>query len=278
MSFWYDETFEDICRFGVKVVKQIFSEQSEFQLIEIFESTGFGRILAIDNLFMTSERDEYFYHEMLVNPVMTTAPSVKRVLVIGGGDGGTIREVLSYPEVEKVVLVEIDGVVVEASKKYLPSIGGDAWNDPRLELLIADGIDYVANAAPESFDVILLDHSDPVGPAKGLFNKSFYDGCKTLLGKRGVFCLQSESPLLQRETFLEISHTLGQVFNRVHPYFGIVPIYPNSAWSWTYAAEETEPLAVREDRIAIPELRCKYYNRDIHKAAFAVPNDLKKRL
>jgi spermidine synthase len=277
MSYWYDEIFEEVCRFGVKIEKQLFSKRSDFQLIEVFESKGFGRVLAIDNIFMTSERDEYLYHEMLVNPVMTTAQTIKRILVIGGGDGGAIREVLSFPEVERVVMVEIDGMVVEASKQYLGSIG-TAWEDPRLDLRIADGIEFVKNAPPASFDVILLDHSDPVGPAKGLFDRRFYEGCKRLLVKGGVFCLQSESPLLQEKTFLEIWTTLRRVFKRVHPYFGTVPLYATGAWSWTFASDDADPMAIDRNRLALAEARCKYYNGEIHRGAFAVPNRLKKHM
>ncbi len=275
MPFWYDEIFEDTCRFGLRVEKQLFYGRSEYQTVEIFETSGFGRVLLIDSLYMTSERDEHLYHEMLVNPVMTVAPAIKDVLVIGGGDGGTVREVLSYQGVERVTLVEIDGMVVEACKKYLGSIGS-AWDDPRLEIKIADGIDYVKNAAAGSVDVILLDHSDPVGPAEGLFNQYFYDACKRLLRKGGVFCLQSESPQLQEKTFFEIITTLKKVFGKVHPYFGTVPIYATGAWSWTFASDEADPMQFDTDRMAMAEARCKYYNRDIHRGAFALPNRLKK--
>jgi spermidine synthase len=274
MSFWFDETFENVCRFGVSTHKTLFSEHSEFQLIEVLETNGFGRVLAIDKMFMTSERDEYLYHEMIVHPALTLAKQIKRVLVIGGGDGGTVREVLSYPEVEEVVMVEIDGVVVEASKAFLGTIG-TAWNDKRLDVRVGDGLDFVEDNSLELFDVILLDHSDPVGPAKGLFDERFYLNCKNRLSENGVFCLQSESPLLQRKTFVEIVHTLGNVFGTVHPYFGTVPLYATGAWSWTLAARRLDPFALNEQRVELQEKRCRYYNRDIHRAAFTVPNELR---
>jgi spermidine synthase len=277
MPFWFDENFEDICRFGLKATDTLFSRRSPFQLVEVLDTAGFGRVLAIDKIFMTSERDEYLYHEMLVHPPLALAPHIGRVLVIGGGDGGTIREVLSYDEVEEVVMVEIDRVVVEASKEYLGSIG-TAWDDPRLDLQIADGLDYVKNQTQESFDAILLDHSDPVGPAKGLFNEAFYRDAAALLKEDGIFCLQSESPLLQRETFLEIAMTLKKVFKQVRPYFGTVPLYATGSWSWTYATKRDHPLQPNDARVSLQERRCRYYNRDIHRAAFAVPNELKPLL
>lgn len=272
--FWFDEEFENICRFGVRAKETLFAKQSEFQRIEIFDTAGFGRVLALDGLFMTSERDEYLYHELLVHPVLTTAPRIERVLVIGGGDGGTVREVLSYPDVKEVVMVEIDGMVVEACKTHLSSIG-TAWEDPRLEVIIGDGLEFVKDPGVSPFDVILLDHSDPVGPAEGLFDERFYRDCKACLKPDGIFCLQSESSVLQVETFAEIQKTLHRIYKGVHPYFGSVPIYASGAWTWTYASDVCDPFNIDETRAAFQEARCRKYNRDIHRGAFAVPNELK---
>lgn len=275
MPFWFDEIFAEQNRFGVKAQRTLFAEKSPFQHIEIVQTEGFGRVLALDGMFMASERDEHLYHEMLVHPALTTAEAIRRVLVIGGGDGGTVREVLSYTEVERVVMVEIDGLVVEACQAHLPGIG-TAWGDPRLEVVIGDGIDYALNAKVEPYDVILLDGSDPVGPAEGLFSAEFYRGCARLLAEHGVFALQSESPFAQRKTFLELGATLSSVFPRVHPYFGVVPIYVCGQWSWTFASRSVDPFAIVESRAERAEARCKHYNRDIHRAAFAIPNDLKR--
>ena len=274
MPFWLDEEFENICRFGLRVKQTLFSMQSDYQKVEVIETEGFGRALVIDGLFMMSERDEHLYHEMLVHPVLTTAPSIENVMVIGGGDGGTIREVLSYPQVRKVTMVEIDSVVVEASKRYLEKIGAP-WGDPRLELIIADGLDYVKSGEPGTMDVILMDHSDPVGPAEGLFDAAFYRDCRRLLRPGGAFCLQSESPLLQRDLFLEIYRELKKLYSGVYPYFGAVPLYGTGSWSWTAASDAINPSCPIEARAALQEDRCRYYNRDIHRGAFALPNDLK---
>ncbi len=277
MTEWYDEVFNNKVRFGLKVRHFLFSGKSDYQTIDVLETEQFGRALALDGIYMTSEGDEYYYHEMLVHPALTTAPSIRRVLVIGGGDGGSIREVLRHPEVEKVVMVEIDALVVEVCKKYLRKIG-TAWDDPRLELIIDDGVAYVREADVDPFDVILLDGSDPVGPAEGLFSEAFYGGCKRLLKPEGVFALQSESPVLFRDVFLSIVRTLRKIFGRASPYFGTVPLYGAGLWSWTYASLSVDPFEIVGARAERVESTTRYYNRAIHKAAFMIPNEIKKEL
>lgn len=270
-GLWYDEIFDNRVRFGLRVKETLFRQQSDYQLVEIVNTVAFGRTLMIDGVYMTSEGDEFYYHEMVTHPAMTTAKKIGRVLIIGGGDGGTAREVLRHPEVEKLTMVEIDGVVIEASKKHLRENFG-AWNDPRFELIVGDGIKYVADAEENSFDVVLLDGTDPVGPAKGLFNESFYRDVHRLLKPAGVFALQSESPVFMLDTFLEIQEILGKVFKLVKPYFGPVPIYAAGPWSWTYASDEADPFAIVNERAERVEAVTKEYNRDIHRGAFALPN------
>ena len=264
-------------RFGLKIRRMVHSAQSDYQKIEIFDTEQYGRTLALDGVLMTSEGDEFYYHEMLVHPALTTAPRIGRVLVIGGGDGGTLREVCRHPEVEKVVVVEIDRMVVEACKKHLSTIG-TAWNDPRLELIFDDGVRYVREADVAPFDVILLDGSDPAGPAEGLFDEAFYRGCERLLAPSGVFALQSESPVLFREVFAEVVRTLRRIFGTARPYLGSVPIYAAGMWTWTYATHNVDPMAIIDSRAERIEAVARYYNRDIHRAAFALPGDLKKLL
>jgi spermidine synthase len=306
VSDWYDEVFEDRIRFGLRVERTVFSGKSEYQAIDIVDTKGLGRALALDGRFMTSEGDEFFYHEMLVHPSFVTAPSIARVLVIGGGDGGTVREVLRHAEVERVLLLEIDREVVELSKEHLGTIG-TAWDDPRLEVRIADGIEYVktsaaarsgagsaepsdgergpgeshstgrGGAAPSRFadtayDVVLLDGTDPIGPAVGLFDEAFYRGVARMLSPRGVFVLQSESPILTRDLFFEIQDTLAKVYPRVHPYFAPVPCYAGGFWSFTFCSFEVDPLAIRDERAVAIEPSSKVYNRDYHRAVFARPS------
>ncbi len=276
MSLWYYETFDDRIRFGLRVERTLFAKRSDYQFVEVFETVELGKTLAIDGIYMTSEGDEHYYHEMLVHPAMVTVPGAKRVLIIGGGDGGTAREVLRHPTVDKVVMVEIDSVVVDACKAHMPTLG--SWDDPRLELLIGDGIAYVKQSDVEPFDVILLDGSDPVGPAEGLFNKDFYEGVSRLLRPNGVFALQSESPMIQRPVFLDVVKTLRELFKTAQPYFGPVLLYGGAQWSWTFATNAVDPMAIDDAQLAHIEAGCKYYNRDIHRGAFALPNDLKRLL
>ncbi|MBT8492077.1 MAG: polyamine aminopropyltransferase [Deltaproteobacteria bacterium] len=276
-GMWYDETFNDRVRFGLRVKETLFRQQSDYQLVEIFDTFELGPTLTIDGIYMTSVGDEFHYHEMIAHPALTTAREVSRVLVIGGGDGGTAREALRHPEVDKLTMVEIDGVVVEASKKHLPE-GFGSWDDPRFELIIGDGIKYVAEAAENSFDVVLLDGSDPVGPAKGLFDESFYRNVHRILKPTGVFALQSESPTFLEDVFLEIQRTLRKIFNNVRPYFGPVPIYAAGPWSWTYASDQADPLDIIDARAERVEAVTKQYNRDVHRGAFALPNRFRKEL
>ncbi|RLB51770.1 MAG: polyamine aminopropyltransferase [Deltaproteobacteria bacterium] len=274
MTDWYVENYRDEMTYGIAVKERIFDSQSDFQRVEIFEAVRFGRTLVIDGIFMTSERDEFLYHEMIVHPALCTAKSIARVLIIGGGDGGTAREVLRHPEVEKVLMVEIDGMVVDVCKKYMPALG--AWDDPRLEVRIADGIAYMLDNDDPPWDVIILDGTDPVGPGEGLFNAAFYRTVKERLAPGGVFALQSESPILD-DVFFEIQDTLREIFGHVHPYFGPVPLYSAGVWSWTYATDDADPMAIVDERATRVEAHSKTYNREMHRAAFALPQYAKKR-
>lgn len=276
MAHWYEEEFMNT-RLSLKVRETLYEGKSEFQTVEIFETLAYGKALAIDSVFMTSVGDEFVYHEMLTHPAMLTVKDPKRVLVIGGGDGGTVREVLRHPGVETCVMIEIDELVVRACQEHLPMIG-TAWDDPRLDLRFADGIDYVKNTDEPRFDVILLDGTDPIGPGEVLFGEPFFQGCKRMLNPGGVMALQSETPMLMRDVFFETQRKLRKLFKRVHPYFGPVPLYASGIWSWTWCADEGEHLAVDEARAAAIHDGCKYYNADIHRAAFALPTYVKKGL
>jgi spermidine synthase len=214
---------------------------------------------------------------MLVHPPLTTAPEIERVLVIGGGDGGTVREVLRHSDVKQCVMIEIDQMVVETSKKYLPSIG-TAWDDPRLDVRFTDGIDYVKQSDDPKYDVVLLDGTDPVGPGAVLFDQAFYEGCKRMLVPNGVIALQSASPLLTMDVFVETQHKLRRLFAEVHPYMGPVPLYGTGTWSWTWCSDTGEPLRPIPERQAEIVEAAKAYNDDLHRAVFALPNYVKRAL
>ena len=202
----------------------------------MIRSERYGRGLLLDGCWMTAEHQERHYHESLVHPALCAAESIERVLVIGGGDGGTARECLRHAGVAHLDMVEIDGRVVELSREHLPTIGGSAWSDPRFHLTVGDGIAWVAEAADASYDVVLVDGSDPAGPAEGLFNRSFFEHCRRILRPGGVFATQSESPEAFRDVHIAIVKLLREVFDHADPLYGWVPMYPSGWWSWTFAA------------------------------------------
>ena len=277
MGLWYEETFGDQVRLGLRAKETLFSGQSAYQKVEVIDTVGFGRVLIIDGVFMTSEYDEFLYHEMLAHPALTTAPSIERVLVIGGGDGGTVREVLRHPDVKHCTMIEIDELVVEVSKRYLPGIG-TAWDDPRLDLRFIDAIEYVSESEDDEFDVVLLDGTDPVGPGAMLFDESFYRGCKRMLTESGVMALQSQSPLLMMDVFVETQHKLRKLFSEVHPYLGPVPLYGTGTWSWTWCSDTGEPLRPIQERQDAIVAGSKAYNADLHQALFALPSYVTRAL
>lgn len=278
MPLWYDEVHKEAIRFGLKVERTLFVGRSSFQKVSVVETSALGRALLIDDLWMTAEGDEKTYHEMIAHPALCVAPRIARVLVIGGGDGGTVREVLKHPEVEHVHLVEIDEMVVKACQEHLPTIG-TAWDDPRLKLTIGDGVGFVREAEVEPYDVILVDGSDPTGPAVGLFDEVFYRGCERLLADQGVFVTQAESPLLLKDVHVDMLRAIEATFGNVHPYYGTVTIYPGGQWSWALATRGgIDPLSPRPERVERIAPEAFIYNADIHRGAFAVPSHVRRAL
>ena len=236
MGGWIDEEHRGV-RYGLSG-RVLVEEQSDFQRITVMESERYGKGLLLDGCWMTAERQERHYHESLVHPALCSAAAIERVLVIGGGDGGTARECLRHPGLRHLDMVEIDGRVVELSREHLPTIGGSAWSDPRFHLTVGDGIAWAANAADASYDVVLVDGSDPAGPAEGLFNRTFFDHCRRILRPGGVFATQSESPEAFREVHIAMVRLIRDVFGHADPLYGWVPMYPSGWWSWTFAATD----------------------------------------
>ncbi len=260
---------------------RIFHEVSPYQTVEVFDTPGNGKMLTIDRMVMCTEADEAAYHEMIVHVPMLTHPQVKDVLVIGAGDGGTIRELVRHQEIERITMVEIDEAVVRASKQFLPTISS-ALEHPKLNLLIDDGINFVKNAADTSYDLVIIDSSDPVGPSEGLFTKSFYQDVYRCLRPGGVVTVQSESPIFHRNAFIDLNKCLKEVFGveSVHCYLVFIPMYPTGMWSLTYCSKAgPHPVknldVVKAEKIT-REHSLRYYNADIHKAAFALPNFIQK--
>lgn len=271
MALWFDEIYGGKIRFGLRVKRSLFQGRSEFQAVDVVETEEFGRALALEDAWMTSERDEAHYHEMIVHPALTSAKRIERVLVIGGGDGGTVREVLRYSEVKHVTMVELDKMVVDVCKEHLPSFNVP-WNDPRLNVQFGDGIAYLNNYRGAPYDVILIDGSDPVGPAEGLYASPFYESAKRCLVPEGVLVSQTESPIAMAEDFARIVKTLRTSFKRAEPMFVPIPLYPSGMWSFTFASDTIDPRNFDEARATRIEEQARYYNRDIHRAAFAQPS------
>ncbi|MEX1190331.1 MAG: polyamine aminopropyltransferase [Brumimicrobium sp.] len=254
--------------------------QSDFQRVRILESPKYGKMLTLDDMFMTTENDEFHYHEMIAHPAMFAHKNVKNVLVIGGGDGGTIREVLRHDSVEKVTMVEIDGEVIEACKKHLPSIAAE-FDNPKLELIVGDGIEFAKKAAPESYDMIVVDGSDPVGPAEGLFSVSFYNDCYKALNSNGILVSQGESPKFNENAFADVHNTIKGLFGdgNAHVALFYVPTYPTGMWSFQFGIKNGA-MSLRDidtDKVDafVDAQGLKYYNSDIHHATLALPNFVK---
>lgn len=261
----------------------LFNETSPFQQVRVMESYSHGKFLAINNMVMASEKDEFHYHEMIVHPALQTQGAPKRVLVIGGGDGGTIREVFKYPTIEKVVMVEIDEAVVRASKLHLPTMNCE-FNNPKLELRIEDGIQYVKNCEANSFDVIIVDGSDPVGPAEGLFTEDFYRNCQKALREGGVLVTQGESPMFHDKAFVELNSCLKSIFqkDKVHTLLFFATTYPTGMWSLQMAVKgnknPAKDFSIEKSREFTKEKKLRYYNENVHQAAFQLPGFVKQML
>lgn len=275
LDLWYTE--KNNLNFGItiKVNKTLYHGKSEFQTIDVLETDAFGRLLLLDGLVMTTEKDEFVYHEMISHIPMLNHKNPENVLVIGGGDGGTIREVLKHPSVKKAVLCEIDGDVIEVCCKYLPSIAGKL-NDSRVEIHVKDGIDFIAKHK-NAFDVILIDSTDPMGPGEGLFTKEFYTNVKEALKPGGIMAAQSESPFANKREMMLIYPLLKSVFPIVKSYTAPITTYPGGYWSWCFCSADVSPNSYVNEEIAKEiEKETKYYNRGIQESAFVLPNFVKE--
>ncbi|OGH99799.1 MAG: spermidine synthase [Candidatus Melainabacteria bacterium GWF2_32_7] len=274
-DLWYTERHDDKFGITIKVKETLCHEVSEFQTIDIIDTEGFGRVLLLDGMVMTTEQDEFVYHEMISHIPLLNHSNPEQVLVIGGGDGGTIREVLKHPSVKRAVLCEIDGKVIEVSKKFLPTIAGKL-DDPKVEIQVRDGVAYIAEQK-NVFDVILIDSTDPLGPGEGLFTEEFYTNVKESLKPNGIMVAQSESPIADKREINLMYALLRKVFPIVKPYLGPIPTYPGGYWSWAYCSCNVSPFDNINDALAAQiEKTTKHYNREIHKAAFALPNFVKE--
>ena len=275
MDLRFTEFHEEQAGITIKVKDCLYHAKSEFQTIDIIDTEAFGRMLILDGLVMTSEKDEFFYHEMIAHVPMMSHPEPKQVLVIGGGDGGTVREVLRHQSVERVVLCEIDGLVIDSCKQFLPSIAGKL-DDPRVEIQVRDGVEYIA-AQKAQFDIILIDSTDPLGPGVGLFTEEFYKNVLEALKPGGIMAAQSESPFADQKEIKLMYPLLRKVFPVVSTFVGPIPTYPAGYWSWAFCSKDVKPLEfIDEKRANEISKETKLYNLDIHRAVFALPNFVKE--
>ncbi len=278
-THWFTEIHEGAgSAFSLRIRKKLVEEQTPYQRIEVFETTDFGNFMVIDGCTMVSARENFIYHEMMTHPVLYTHAAPKNVIVIGGGDCGTLREVLRHSEVASAVQVEIDERVTRLAEQYFPELC-ELNEDPRATLIFGDGIQWIKDAAPQSLDVVIIDSTDPIGPAEGLFSRSFYEDCRCALRPGGMIVQQSESPLLHLHILRDMHTSMRSAgYNDVKTLQFPQMIYPSGWWSATIARKGEEIAGLREADVAAKPFETKYYNADIHRAAFALPTFLQQAL
>ncbi len=271
-----NDWFTEICAvsgsaFSLKVTEKLHQEQTPFQWIEIYETEHFGTLMVIDGFIMLSDYDNFLYHEMMTHPVLFTHPDPEQVLIIGGGDCGALREVLKHREVKQTIQVDIDERVTRLSERFFPALC-EANSDPRAELLFTDGIQWIRGAAPGSVDVIIVDSTDPVGPAEGLFSAAFYRDCFNALGDDGIIVHQSESPLIHQQLIRDMRNAMGSAgFSQQLTINFPQPVYPSGWWSATLAGKKETLTHFRKQASQSKSFPTRYYNHDIHLAAIAIP-------
>lgn len=279
MELWYTEELVENVRFSTKVRRHLYSEKSPFQKIDILDTVEFGKILVIDGVIMITEKDEFIYHDMIVHVPMAVNPDIKKVLVIGGGDGGAVRELTRYNTIEKIDMVEIDELVVKASREYLPFTAGEL-DDSRVTLYFEDGIKFVEDKE-DVYDLIIVDSTDPIGPGEGLFTRAFYRNCYKALTENGILINQNESPYyddIARE-MKRVHSKIKEIFPIAKAYQYIIPTYPGSHYIFGFASKKLDPIKdFNPEKWNSLGLETKYYNTELHVGAFALPNYVKEML
>lgn len=279
MELWFSEKHTENAKFSIRVKEQIYSEQSPFQKIDVFETEEYGKVLVIDGIVMLTERDEFIYHDMIVHVAMATNPEIKKVLVIGAGDGGTVRELTRYGTIEKIDMVEIDELVVKASREFLP-FTACKLDDPRVNLYFEDGIKFV-EGKENLYDLVIVDSTDPIGPGEGLFTTEFYRNCYKALTEKGILVNQNESPYYAHNAreMKRAHRKIKSIFpiSRVYQYH--IPTYPTGHWLFGFASKGLDPIKdLNADKWNSLGLKTKYYNTDIHVGAFALPTYVRDML
>ena len=284
MGEWLSETLHLNWRQQFAALEVLAQERSEFQDIVVFRNEAYGRVLMLDGCVQITEADEFIYQEMLAHVPLLAHGSARRVLIIGAGDGGVLRRVLQHPGVEAAVLVEIDAAVIRLSKQFLPEIAGNAWNDPRAQVIIRDGVSYVAEAGNDSFDIIIVDSTDPDGVGEPLFTDAFYSDCARVLGSNGLIVNQCGVPFLQGEELRRTTARLARSFAHVTAYVAAVPSYIGGFMTLGFASNKANmnTLAMTDVRnrgdLAGITSKTRYWTPEIHVAAFQLPPYIRKFL
>ena len=280
-DLWFTEKHEKDAKFCIKITQHLHSEKSNFQQIDLYESDTFGRFLTLDGFMMLTEKDEFIYHDMIAHPAMAVNPDIKRVLIIGGGDGGTAREILRYPTIEKVDLVEIDERVIRLCQKFLSQTACKLDHDQRLHLYFEDGLSFTEKAHSNSYDLVLVDSTDPIGPGEGLFTYAFYQNCSRILSEEGILINQHESPYYAEDAYeMRRSHLkIKSTFPIAKVYQFHMPTYPSGHWLFGFASKKYDPIKnLQKDRWLNFGLYTKYYNLELHQGAFMLPTYVKEGL
>lgn len=265
MEIWVTEYQTKSLAFSLKIRNTLKTENTKYQTLAVVDTEQFGRMLLLDGMVMTTEQDEFVYHEMITQVALNSHPSPKKVLIVGGGDGGALREVVNHPAVESGLLVEIDERVVLASKEYFPQLS-TAFTHAKAQIIIDDGIAFVKNHK-NSFDLIIVDSTEPVGPAIELFSPSFYKNVYEALHDDGMLVVQSESPFFNQEVIKKAYGGINSIFPLTKLYLASIPTYPSGLWSFTVGSKKYDPEVIVSE--AAPNT--KYYSTDIHQAAFKLP-------
>ncbi len=280
MSLQYNEYYNEKTGLTIGLKRQLFCEQSDYQKVEVFETDTWGNLMTIDGMVMLSEKDEFVYHEMMAHVAMFTHPNPETVLIIGGGDGGTVREVMRHPSVKQVDMVEIDETVVRASKLHMPEVGD--FDNPKLNVIYENGLTFVEQP-PKKYDVIIIDGSDPVGPAVDLFKKAFYQHCYNSLTDNGVLVSQTESPFVEHyhDSMRSVFGALKELYAYSACFLTFIPLYPTGMWSMAFASKGPKPHGEEVNARISKGMetfgdKLKYYNQEIHHGAFALPNFVKQ--
>ena len=279
MEFWYTEQHTPDVRLSIRVDRQLYSGQSEFQRIDVFESPEFGRFLTLDGYMMLTEKDEFIYHEMIAHVPMCVRPDAENILVIGGGDRGTVHELLRYSSVRHIDLVEIDEQVVDICKKYLPFTAA-GLDDPRVSLHYEDGLRFVRKPV-SAYDLIIVDSTDPFGPGEGLFTKEFYGNCFKALKDDGIMVNQHESPFYEQDAYAmqRMHRRIVTSFSISRVYQAHIPTYPSGHWLFGFASKKYHPVEDADfARWRALGIKTRYYNTQLHAASFALPNYVEEML